>query len=87
MNLFSFNNPYGACPTREGFGSVIGIDPNLVIPDKSLSVYEAQLCHGKAKKWVNGLRNLLVLHINSISYPQAILRIKRKTKKTFMDRQ
>ncbi len=39
-NLFSFNNPYGACPTCEGFGQVLGIDEGLVIPDKRLSVYE-----------------------------------------------
>lgn len=39
-NLFSYNNPYGACPTCEGFGQVLGIDPDLVIPDKRLSVYE-----------------------------------------------
>lgn len=38
--LFSFNNPLGACPTCEGYGQVIGIDPNLVIPDDSKSVYE-----------------------------------------------
>jgi excinuclease ABC subunit A len=40
VNLLSFNNPYGACDTCEGFGSIIGIDPNLVIPNKSLSVYD-----------------------------------------------
>ncbi|HYG14136.1 MAG TPA: excinuclease ABC subunit A, partial [Bacteroidia bacterium] len=39
-DFFSFNNPYGACKTCEGFGSVIGIDEDLVVPDKSLSVYE-----------------------------------------------
>lgn len=39
-HLFSFNNPYGACPVCEGFGSIIGIDPDLVIPDKSLSIYD-----------------------------------------------
>lgn len=38
--LFSFNNPLGACPTCQGFGKVVGIDENLVIPNKSLSVYE-----------------------------------------------
>jgi excinuclease ABC subunit A len=38
--MFNFNNPLGACPKCEGFGKVIGIDENLVIPDKSLSVYE-----------------------------------------------
>ncbi len=40
VNLFSFNNPYGACKTCEGFGKVLGIDEDLVIPDKSLSVYD-----------------------------------------------
>ncbi len=39
-HFFSFNNPLGACPTCEGFGSVIGIDPDAVIPDKKLSIYE-----------------------------------------------
>ena len=39
-NMFAFNNPYGACPTCQGFGSVIGIDPDLVVPNKSLSIYE-----------------------------------------------
>lgn len=40
VNFFSFNNPFGACRTCEGFGKVLGIDEDLVIPDKSLSVYE-----------------------------------------------
>ena len=40
VHLFSFNNPLGACKTCEGFGDVIGIDPELVIPDTSLSVYD-----------------------------------------------
>lgn len=43
INLFSFNNPYGACTTCEGFGKVLGIDEDLVIPDKSLSVYEGAI--------------------------------------------
>ncbi|MDR2763966.1 MAG: excinuclease ABC subunit UvrA [Tannerella sp.] len=38
--MFNFNNPMGACPVCEGFGKTLGIDENLVIPDKSLSVYE-----------------------------------------------
>lgn len=40
LHFFSFNNPYGACPKCEGFGSVIGIDEDLVIPNPALSVYE-----------------------------------------------
>jgi len=43
VNFFSFNNPYGACRTCEGFGNVLGIDRDLVIPDKSLSVYEGAI--------------------------------------------
>ena len=39
-HLFSFNNPFGACPKCEGYGSIIGIDEDLVIPNKNLSVYE-----------------------------------------------
>ncbi len=40
VHFFSFNNPYGACPTCEGYGKVIGIDEDLVVPNKSLSVFE-----------------------------------------------
>lgn len=40
IHLFSFNNPYGACPTCEGYGDVIGIDKDLVVPNTALSVYE-----------------------------------------------
>ncbi|MBT1697269.1 excinuclease ABC subunit UvrA [Fulvivirgaceae bacterium PWU4] len=43
VNFFSFNNPYGACQTCEGFGKVLGIDEDLVIPDKTLSVYEGAI--------------------------------------------
>ena len=49
-NLFSFNNPYGACPTCEGFSQVLGIDPDLVIPDKRLSVYEGAVAPWKGEK-------------------------------------
>lgn len=53
-NMFSFNSPLGACPTCEGFGSIIGIDERLVIPNTSLSVYDGcvQCWHGdKMKMW------------------------------------
>lgn len=50
VNLFTFNNPYGACKTCEGFGSVIGIDEDLVIPDKNLSVYEECVAPWKGEK-------------------------------------
>ncbi|MFS4481958.1 excinuclease ABC subunit UvrA [Hyunsoonleella sp. 2307UL5-6] len=40
VHLFSFNNPYGACPKCEGYGDIIGIDEDLVIPNTGLSVYE-----------------------------------------------
>ena len=47
---FHFNNPYGACPTCEGFGQVLGIDADLVIPDKRLSVYEGAVAPWKGEK-------------------------------------
>ena len=53
-NMFSFNSPAGACPNCEGFGSVIGIDEKLVIPNSTLSVYDGcvQCWHGeKMKMW------------------------------------
>jgi excinuclease ABC subunit A len=40
VDLFSFNNPYGACKSCEGFGRILGIDEDLVIPNRSLSIYE-----------------------------------------------
>jgi excinuclease ABC subunit A len=49
-NLFSFNNPFGACPVCEGFSQVLGIDEDLVIPDKNLSVYEGAVAPWKGEK-------------------------------------
>lgn len=49
-NFFSFNNPYGACPVCEGFGQILGIDEDLVIPDKRLSVYEDAVVCWKGEK-------------------------------------
>ena len=49
-NLFSFNNPFGACPVCEGFSMVLGLDHDLVIPDKRLSVYEGAVAPWKGEK-------------------------------------
>lgn len=49
-NLFSFNNPYGACPVCGGFSLVLGIDPDLVIPDKRLSIYENAIAPWRGEK-------------------------------------
>lgn len=49
-NLFSFNNPFGACPVCEGFSQILGIDNNLVIPNKNLSVYEGAVAPWKGEK-------------------------------------
>lgn len=49
-NLFSFNNPFGACPACEGFGQVLGIDDALVIPDRRLSVYEGAVACWRGEK-------------------------------------
>ena len=70
VNFFSFNNPYGACKTCEGFGKVLGIDEDLVVPDKNLSVYEGAIAPWKSitmQKWVepllkNGIRFDFPIH-------------------------
>ena len=49
-NFFSFNNPYGACPTCGGYGSVIGIDEDLVVPNKSLSIYDDAIMCWRGEK-------------------------------------
>lgn len=49
-DLFSFNNPFGACPTCEGFSQVLGIDPELVIPNKNLCVFEGAVAPWKGEK-------------------------------------
>lgn len=49
-NLFSFNNPFGACPVCEGFSQVLGIDADLVIPNRQLSVYEGAVAPWKGEK-------------------------------------
>lgn len=50
LNFFTFNNPYGACKKCEGFGSVIGIDDDLVIPNKGLSIYDGAIACWKGDK-------------------------------------
>ncbi|HTF82013.1 MAG TPA: hypothetical protein VL947_09820, partial [Cytophagales bacterium] len=50
VNFFAFNNPYGACKTCEGFGNVLGIDEDLVVPNKNLSVYEGAIAPWKGEK-------------------------------------
>jgi len=59
INFFSFNNPYGACQTCEGFGKVLGIDEDLVIPDKSLSVYEGAVAPWRSETMGEWLKPLL----------------------------
>ena len=49
-NLFSFNNPFGACPVCEGFSQILGLDPDLIIPDKRLSLYEGAVAPWKGEK-------------------------------------
>jgi excinuclease ABC subunit A len=53
LHLFSFNNPYGACPSCEGYGNIIGIDAELVVPNTSLSVYENAIFpwRGESMSW------------------------------------
>jgi excinuclease ABC subunit A len=59
VNFFSFNNPYGACQTCEGYGKVLGIDEDLVIPDKTLSVYEGAIAPWRSEAMNEWLKPLL----------------------------
>ncbi|MDP3358670.1 MAG: excinuclease ABC subunit A, partial [Lutibacter sp.] len=58
-HLFSFNNPYGACPACDGFGNVIGIDDDLVIPNTSLSIYENAILPWKTDSFTQYKNDLI----------------------------
>lgn len=60
VHFFTFNNPFGACPTCEGFGQVIGIDPKLVIPDPKLSVNEGAIAPWRSEGMSEYLHALLM---------------------------
>lgn len=68
VHLFSFNNPYGACPTCEGYGDVIGIDEDLVIPNTALSIYENAVFpwRGESMGWY---RDQLVNNAYKFDFP------------------
>ncbi|MBI4548101.1 MAG: excinuclease ABC subunit UvrA [Ignavibacteriae bacterium] len=57
--LFTFNNPYGACPKCQGFGRAVGIDMDLVVPNKDLSIRDGAIHPWTTPKWHHNLRNLL----------------------------
>ena len=67
-NLFSFNNPFGACKTCEGFGSVIGIDEDLVIPNKRLSIYEEAVACWRGEK-MGEWKNELLMNAYKFDFP------------------
>ena len=68
IHLFSFNNPYGACPTCEGYGNIIGIDEELVIPNTALSVFENAIYpwRGESMGWY---RDQLVNNAYKFDFP------------------
>lgn len=68
IHLFSFNNPFGACPKCEGFGSVIGVDEDLVIPDSSLSLFEGAVAAWRGEKMVEW-RNSFIQRTEKLSFP------------------
>jgi excinuclease ABC subunit A len=68
VHFFSFNNPIGACKTCEGFGTVIGIDPDLVIPNKNLSIYEEAVACWKGEK-MSEWKDKLIMHAYKFNFP------------------
>ncbi|GGK50767.1 MULTISPECIES: excinuclease ABC subunit UvrA [Flavobacteriaceae] len=67
-HLFSFNNPYGACPNCEGYGNVIGVDEDLVIPNTGLSIYEDVILPWKTDSF-NHYKNELITHAYKFDIP------------------
>jgi len=67
-NLFSFNNPYGACPKCEGYGDIVGIDKNLVIKNKELSVYEDAILPWKGQK-LSKYKNDFIKNSHKFNFP------------------
>ncbi len=67
-HFFTFNNPFGACQTCEGFGQVIGIDQNLVIPNKDLSLYEDAVVAWKGEK-MSEYRNRFIQQASEHDFP------------------
>ncbi|MFA6351958.1 MAG: excinuclease ABC subunit A, partial [Bacteroidales bacterium] len=68
VNLFSFNNPMGACPVCEGFGSTIGIDEDLVVPNKNLSIFEEAIVCWKGEK-MSKWKDKLVRSADKFGFP------------------
>jgi len=68
VNFFTFNNPIGACPTCEGFGKILGIDPDLVIPDKSLTIYEEAIACWRGEK-MKLWNEALVMNAHRFDFP------------------
>ncbi len=68
VNLFSFNNPYGACKRCEGFGSIIGIDEDLVIPNKTLTIFENAIACWRGEK-MGKWKDELVMHAYKFDFP------------------
>ena len=68
LHFFAFNNPFGACKNCEGFGKVLGIDENLVIPNRDLSVYEGAIAPWKGEVMGENLRKL-TLHASKFNFP------------------
>ena len=68
VNFLSFNNPYGACSTCEGFGSIIGIDPDLVIPNRSLSIYENAIACWKGET-ISEWKDDFIIKSNKYDFP------------------
>ena len=66
--LFSFNNPLGACPKCEGYGKVVGIDPDLVIPDKSLSIYDDAVVCWRGEV-MSGFKRQLIYNADKFNFP------------------
>ena len=87
-HMFSFNNPIGACPRCEGYGKVIGIDEDLVVPDKNKSIYQDAIAcwRGETMKW---WRDQLVINAPKFDFPDppSVPRTYARREEAAMERQ
>ena len=82
-HLFNFNSPYGACPTCEGFGTIIGIDEDLVIPNKNLSIYEDAIACWKGEK-MSWYKDEFIKHAHLSDFPvhKPIIELSKQQRQT-----
>ena len=88
VHFLSFNNPSGACKKCEGFGSVIGIDPDLVIPDQSLELFQDAVVCWKGEK-MSEWKDAFIKETSQLNFPihRSYFELSKKEKESSLERE